>query len=85
MKENFLAKHRTALENVNFTMGVGGTFDVIAGAMKRAPKWIQKIGMEWFYRFTQEPKRMWRRYLFGNLIFIWIVLKGKFNRRFALT
>jgi N-acetylglucosaminyldiphosphoundecaprenol N-acetyl-beta-D-mannosaminyltransferase len=59
-------------------MGVGGSFDVIAGKVKRAPLWIQTIGMEWLYRLYQEPKRMWRRYLIGNCKFILLVLKEKF-------
>lgn len=74
-KENFLFEYREILSKVNFIMGVGGSFDVVAGKVKRAPLWIQKIGMEWFYRFAQEPKRMWRRYLFGNYAFIKLVLK----------
>lgn len=76
-KENFLFDHKNLLKNIYFTMGVGGSFDVIAGITRRAPIWMQKIGMEWFYRFLQEPKRMWRRYLFGNTRFIWLVLKEK--------
>ena len=58
-------------------MGVGGSFDVIAGTVKRAPKYIQDIGLEWFYRFIQEPKRMWKRYLVGNSKFIYLVFKEK--------
>ena len=58
-------------------MGVGGTFDVIAGYTKRAPGWIQNIGLEWFYRLIQEPKRMWRRYLVGNTKFLWIIFKER--------
>ena len=61
-------------------MGVGGSFDVMAGATKRAPLWMQNIGMEWFFRFLQEPKRMWKRYLVGNSIFIYQVLKEKFKK-----
>lgn len=76
-KENFLFKYKNVLNKVNFTMGVGGTFDVIAGITRRAPKWMQRIGMEWFYRFAQEPGRMWRRYLIGNIHFIWLILKEK--------
>jgi N-acetylglucosaminyldiphosphoundecaprenol N-acetyl-beta-D-mannosaminyltransferase len=76
-KENFLYEYKGLLEKVNFTMGVGGAFDVIAGVTKRAPEWIQKIGMEWFYRFLQEPKKMWRRYLIGNFKFIWLVAGEK--------
>lgn len=76
-KENFLFDNKDVLKGVNFTMGVGGTFDVIAGVTKRAPDWMQKIGMEWFYRFLQEPGRMWRRYLVGNFKFIMLVAKEK--------
>ncbi len=76
-KENFLYEYRDMLSNVNFTMGVGGTFDVIAGYTKRAPGWMQNIGLEWFYRLIQEPKRMWRRYLVGNTKFLWIIFKER--------
>lgn len=78
-KENFMFAYKAILSGVNFTMGVGGTFDVIAGVTKRAPLWMQDIGMEWFYRFAQEPRRMWRRYLFGNAKFIWAVIKEKYR------
>jgi N-acetylglucosaminyldiphosphoundecaprenol N-acetyl-beta-D-mannosaminyltransferase len=78
-KENFLYTYRDVLSSVNFTMGVGGTFDIVAGVTKRAPIWMQNIGMEWFYRLAQEPTRMWRRYLFGNMKFISLVFKEKFN------
>lgn len=76
-KENFMYRYREQLSKVNFIMGVGGTFDVIAGLTKRAPRWMQKIGLEWFYRFVQEPRRMWRRYLIGNTKFIMAVLREK--------
>ncbi len=76
-KENFLNTYKTVLKNVNFIMGVGGSFDVIAGKVKRAPLWMQKAGLEWFYRLIQEPRRMWKRYLIGNSKFIWMMLKEK--------
>ncbi len=76
-KENFMYKYREKLSQVNFTMGVGGSFDVVAGYTKRAPVWMQNIGLEWFFRLSQEPKRMWKRYLVGNSLFLWIVLKRK--------
>ena len=79
-KENFLYDNKQALRGVNFIMGVGGSFDVISGLVKRAPLWMQKIGMEWFYRFAQEPKRMWKRYLIGNIKFIWMVLKARLSK-----
>ncbi len=76
-KENFLYRHREQLKSINFIMGVGGSFDVISGKTKRAPIWMQKTGFEWFYRFLQEPKRMWKRYLIGNSKFIFLVLKER--------
>tara|TARA_R110000868_G_scaffold162747_1_gene394232 strand:+ start:8248 stop:8946 length:699 start_codon:yes stop_codon:yes gene_type:complete len=79
-KENFLYENKKLLSNVNFVMGVGGSFDVVAGKVKRAPLWMQNAGLEWFYRFAQEPKRMWKRYLVGNSKFIALVLKEKFKR-----
>ncbi|MGM0634652.1 MAG: WecB/TagA/CpsF family glycosyltransferase [Bacteroidota bacterium] len=77
-KELFLYRHRASLQSVNFIMGVGGSFDVVAGFTKRAPIWMQKAGLEWFYRFLQEPKRMWKRYLIGNTKFLFLVLKERF-------
>jgi len=79
-KENFLSQNSDLLKRVHFTMGVGGSFDVVAGVVKRAPLWMQKAGLEWFYRFLQEPGRMWKRYLVTNSLFIWYVLKEKFKR-----
>lgn len=76
-KEKFLYKYEGILEKVNFTMGVGGTFDIIAGLTKRAPKWVQNLGMEWFVRLAQEPGRMWKRYLVGNSMFVYLVMKEK--------
>jgi N-acetylglucosaminyldiphosphoundecaprenol N-acetyl-beta-D-mannosaminyltransferase len=78
-KEKFLYQNKNILKNVNFIMGVGGSFDVVSGLVKRAPLWMQNAGLEWFYRFLQEPQRMWKRYLVGNSKFIWLVLKEKFN------
>lgn len=79
IKENFLYQNRKALQSVNLIMGVGGSFDVVAGITKRAPLWMQKAGLEWFYRFLQEPGRMWKRYLVGNTKFVWLVIKEKFS------
>lgn len=58
-------------------MGVGGSFDVISGNISRAPRWVQKLNMEWFYRMLQEPKRLFRRYLVGNWKFIVAIAKEK--------
>lgn len=75
-KENFINKWKDQL-GVNFVMGVGGTFDVVAGKVKRAPVWMQEWGLEWLYRVMQEPRRMWKRYLFTNSQFLWLLIKEK--------
>ena len=79
LKENFLYENRDLLQSVNFTMGVGGSFDVVAGFVKRAPIWMQQSGLEWAYRVYQEPKRMFKRYMVGNWKFMMLVMKHKFN------
>jgi N-acetylglucosaminyldiphosphoundecaprenol N-acetyl-beta-D-mannosaminyltransferase len=79
-KEIFVNTHSDMLSKVNFVMGVGGSFDVIAGVTKRAPRRMQKMGLEWLFRFIQEPGRMWRRYLIGNCQFIKLILMAKFGK-----
>lgn len=81
-KELFIEKYKDIL-NVTYTLGVGGYFDILAGKTKRAPLWMQYKGLEWFYRFIQEPKRMWRRYMIGNLKFIRLILKEKYKQKKA--
>ncbi len=56
---------------------IGAVFDFYAGTAKRAPKWWQEHSLEWLYRLIIEPKRMWRRYILGNPLFLWTVLKEK--------
>ncbi|MGA1868366.1 MAG: WecB/TagA/CpsF family glycosyltransferase [bacterium] len=79
-KENYLNKY-LGFMGVPFCMGVGGSFDIIAGKTKRAPQWMQDNGLEWFYRFAQEPGRLWRRYAITNTIFTWMVLKDFFQKK----
>lgn len=67
-KERFLAGHADALD-VPFVMGVGGSFDVLAGALRRAPVFVQRIGLEWLFRLIQEPLRLGPRYVKTNFIF----------------
>ena len=75
-KENFINKWKKVL-NVNCVMGVGGTFDIVSGKAKRAPTWMQKNGFEWIFRIIQEPKRMWKRYLVTNSIYLYLLMKNK--------
>lgn len=56
---------------------IGAVFDFYAGNINRAPEWVINIGFEWFYRFLKEPTRLWRRYLLGNMKFVFYMLKEK--------
>ena len=74
-KELFLSKYLERL-NIPFVMGVGGSFDIAAGMTQRAPMWMQKAGLEWFFRLLNEPRRMLWRYLTSNLAFLGMLLKA---------
>jgi N-acetylglucosaminyldiphosphoundecaprenol N-acetyl-beta-D-mannosaminyltransferase len=78
-KEQFLGRYQLEMK-IPFAMGVGGTFDVAIGRVKRAPVWMQKAGLEWFYRFLQEPRRMFRRYFIEDMAFIWLFIKEAARR-----
>jgi len=73
-QERWIWEHKDELQ-VPVSIGVGAAFDFVAGTVKRAPEWMQKCGLEWLFRLYQEPRRLWKRYLIGNTIFIWLVLK----------
>ncbi len=75
-KEHFLARWSETIK-VPVTHGVGGSFDVMAGKVQRAPDLWQKWGLEWLYRVKQEPRRLWKRYFVTNALFIWMVIKAK--------
>jgi len=79
-KERFLARWKDTI-GAPFVMGVGGSFDVYAGRVRRAPRWMRRTGLEWLYRVVQEPRRMWRRYLGDAPRFAWLVLKARARRR----
>jgi N-acetylglucosaminyldiphosphoundecaprenol N-acetyl-beta-D-mannosaminyltransferase len=78
-KEHFLGRYQAEMK-VPFAMGVGGTFDVAVGKVKRAPIWMQNNGLEWFYRFLQEPRRMFKRYFVDDLVFSWLLIKEAMRR-----
>ena len=82
-KEQFIHRWREQL-CVKFAMGVGGTFDIVAGMTNRAPKWMQKFGLEWLYRVIQEPDRMWKRYLSTNTLFVCYVIKEWVQMRLSV-
>jgi N-acetylglucosaminyldiphosphoundecaprenol N-acetyl-beta-D-mannosaminyltransferase len=80
-QEYWIYKHGLQL-SVPISIGVGGAFEMVAGVVSRAPLWVQKAGCEWLYRLCLEPRRMWRRYLLGNLEFAAIVFRQLVRRAF---
>ena len=73
-QELWMGRNRGKLD-VGVMIGVGGTFNFIAGKVKRAPKWMQRCGLEWIYRILQEPGRLWRRYAYGFFKFSWLSIR----------
>jgi N-acetylglucosaminyldiphosphoundecaprenol N-acetyl-beta-D-mannosaminyltransferase len=69
-KKELWVKRYLHVMRVPVIHGVGGSFDVMAGVVPRAPLWMQRGGLEWFFRLLQEPRRMWRRYLVTNVLFV---------------
>ncbi len=72
-QEKWMAAHRNKIRAVS--VGVGAAFDFYAGNVKESPAWMSRFGLEWFYRLTQEPKRLWRRYLILNPRFVYLAGK----------
>ncbi len=70
----WMYEHRDKL-NVPIVIGVGAAFDFIAGTKKQAPKWMQRSGLEWLFRLATEPGRLWKRYILGNMLFLYLLLK----------
>ncbi len=79
-KEAWCERHRERL-NVPVIMGVGGSFDVLAGYIKRAPRWVQSAGLEWSWRLLMEPRKLWKRYLTTNSEFVWLAAREIAARR----
>jgi N-acetylglucosaminyldiphosphoundecaprenol N-acetyl-beta-D-mannosaminyltransferase len=82
-KKELWVKRYVSAMGVPVIHGVGGSFDVLAGVIPRAPLWMQKSGLEWFFRLLQEPGRMWHRYLVTNTLFlvrvVWEWLRYQFG------
>ncbi len=71
-QENWMYEHRHRL-NIPVMLGVGAAFDMNSGNLRRAPKWMQKFGLEWFFRLAFEPRRLWKRYLVTIPKAVWLV------------
>lgn len=80
-KEIWVGKYLDAM-GVPLVHGVGGSFDVFAGLVPRAPLWMQRAGLEWLFRLVQEPRRMWKRYLVTNSVFLGLLAREVFYRGF---
>jgi N-acetylglucosaminyldiphosphoundecaprenol N-acetyl-beta-D-mannosaminyltransferase len=76
-QEKWVFKYKDQLSNVKRILCIGATIDFEAGNIDRAPKWIRKIGFEWFFRLVKEPKRLWKRYLIDDIPFLLLILKQK--------
>lgn len=73
-QELWMGRHAAQLD-AGVMIGIGGTFNFIAGRVRRAPRWMQRCGAEWIYRISQEPGRLWKRYAYGLVKFSWLSLR----------
>jgi N-acetylglucosaminyldiphosphoundecaprenol N-acetyl-beta-D-mannosaminyltransferase len=80
LQEKWLAEHLPAT-GARLGVGVGAFFDFAAGEVARAPAWMNKWGVEWMFRLAQEPRRLWRRYVVGNPLFLARALKARLAGR----
>ena len=78
-QEKWMAENKDKVRGI--MIGVGAGFDFHAGTIKRAPKWMQDLGLEWLYRLLQEPGRLWKRYLVTNLKFIFFIIRDQIREK----
>ncbi|MGB6294703.1 MAG: WecB/TagA/CpsF family glycosyltransferase, partial [Rivularia sp. (in: cyanobacteria)] len=76
-QEMWIAKHRKYLHSVKIYLAIGATINFEAGNIKRSPKWMSEVGLEWLYRLSSEPKRLWKRYILDALPFIYLIFKQR--------
>jgi N-acetylglucosaminyldiphosphoundecaprenol N-acetyl-beta-D-mannosaminyltransferase len=81
-QEKWMAENKNKINSC--MLGVGGAFSVFAGIQKRAPLWMQKISLEWLFRFFQEPQRLWKRYLVTNSLFSLLMIKFSIEHYFRM-
>ena len=80
-QELWMAQHRGLSSGAPVMVGVGQAFDILAGLTSRAPSWMGSHGLEWVYRLVHEPRRLWKRYLLYNTLFVWYLLQENFEAR----
>lgn len=76
-QENWIVKYRPYFQNIKIFLAIGATIDFEAGAIKRAPKWMSQLGIEWLFRIAADPKRLWKRYLVEDPLFLWLLIQQK--------
>jgi N-acetylglucosaminyldiphosphoundecaprenol N-acetyl-beta-D-mannosaminyltransferase len=79
-QDHWLSIHRPLLD-VPVMIGIGAAFDFLAGVKPQAPRWLQRSGLEWLFRLSCEPRRLWKRYLVGNALFVWWLLTDTLFQR----
>ena len=80
-QEKWTYRHWKELDIQCHVGTIGAVFDFYAGTVRRAPLWMQNHSLEWLYRLIKEPRRMWRRYLIGNILFIWNIMKEGYGKK----
>jgi len=75
-QELWMREHHKKINNVTM-VGIGATFDFLAGTLDKAPQWISNIGLEWLFRLCKEPKRLWKRYIFSGVKYIYYTIEYK--------
>ncbi|HAX80193.1 MAG TPA: glycosyltransferase [Cyanobacteria bacterium UBA11372] len=78
-QEKWIYKYRKELTNIKIFLAIGATLDFEADNLRRAPRWMSNVGLEWLFRLILEPRRLWKRYLVDDLPFFWLILKQKFT------
>ncbi|HZL28475.1 MAG TPA: WecB/TagA/CpsF family glycosyltransferase [Acidobacteriaceae bacterium] len=78
-QEFFIDTYIRPLE-IPIAVGIGGSFEILSGETTRAPQWMQSAGLEWSFRLMQDPGRLWRRYMLGNIEFLWCVAKWRYRK-----
>ncbi len=80
-QELFVERNRARFKNIRILIAGGAILDFLSGNVPRAPRWMRRYGLEWVYRFYLEPRRMWKRYLLGNILFFYnLLLSHKLNK-----
>lgn len=78
-QEKWIYEYKNKLPNIKIFLAIGATIDFEAGNIKRSPKWMSALGLEWLYRLSSDPKRLWKRYLVESLPFFWLILQQKIS------